>query len=259
MPSPTPAVSPRARGSKRAPRLSHLVIAVAVMAWLAAFGLPESVLVTMTAEDGVVEYASAFAWLLATVLCLRALRHTPRRARGWLAGWMVLCFVCMGEEVSWLQRVIGFDTPDAVFGGNLQQEVTLHNLPLFAPDGQSWREALATGELHPAMLLNVNKLFVLGMLGYFLGLPALMRWPRAAALLDWLGYRAVPFAFPAMLTLCLLASYVLVIGTSLDFTHAASEMRELFLAGFALAYVAVLTRESISIAENPVPVPVVRR
>ena len=215
------------------------------MAWLAALGLPESVLVTVTAEDGVVEYASAGAWLVATLLCGRALRRSPRRARGLLAGWMVLCFVCMGEEVSWLQRVIGFETPDAVFGRNLQQEVTLHNLPLFAPEGQSWREALATGELHPAMLLNANKLFVLGMLGYFLGLPALMRWPRVAALLDRAGYTAVPWTFPAVLTLGLVASYAVVVGTSLPFTHAVSELRELFLAGFALAYVAVLTPQSL--------------
>ncbi len=236
--------------------LRYLLIAAAAVAWLATFGLPESVLVTVTAEDGVVEYASAFAWLLATVLCLRAFGRTPRRARGLLLGWMALCFVCMGEEVSWLQRVIGFETPEPVFGQNLQQEVTLHNLPLFAPEGQSWREALATGEVHPALLLNINKLFVLGMLGYFLGLPVLMHWPRAVSLLDRFGYRRVSWVFPAMLTLGLLASYVVVVGASLDFTHAASEMRELFLAGFALAYVAALTRESVSIAETPVPVPV---
>ncbi len=225
--------------------LRHLLIAAAVVAWLAAFWLPESILVAVTIEDGVVEYASAFAWLLATLLCVRALGHAPRRARWLLAGWTALCFVCMGEEVSWGQRIVGFDTPDAVFGQNTQQEVTFHNLPIFAPEGQSWRKALATGELDLALLLNVNKLFVLGMCGYFLGLPVLMRWPRAARLLDRLGYTRVSWAFPAILILGLLASYAVVIGSSLPFAHAASELREFFLAGFALAYVAVLARQSL--------------
>ena len=236
-------MSPSTQQNAYTPR--HLLIAAAVVAWLAAFGLPESILVAMTIEDGVVEYASAFAWLLATLLCVRALGHAPRRARWLLAGWMALCFLCMGEEVSWGQRIVGFDTPDAVFGQNQQQEVTFHNLPIFAPEGQSWRKALATGELDPALLLNVNKLFVLGMCGYFLGLPALMRWPRAASLLDRFGYTPVSRAFPAILTLCLLFSYAVVIGASLPYAHAASELREFFLAGFALAYVAVLARQSL--------------
>ena len=242
----------RSQRARRFPQLHHLGIAAGVLALLAAIGLPEPVLVAATAEDGGVEYASAFAWLLATVLCAAALKKAPKNARWLLIGWMALCFVCMGEEVSWLQRVIGFETPDPVFGQNLQQEVTLHNLPFFAPEGQSWREALATGKFDPALLLNVNKLFVLGMCGYFLGLPALMRWPRAARLLDRLGYRAVSWKFPIVLTVGLAASYAIVVGTSLPYTHAISEIRELFLAGFALAYVAVLTRQSMSIAETGV-------
>ncbi|MEM7350757.1 MAG: hypothetical protein AAF657_08125 [Acidobacteriota bacterium] len=228
------------------------------MPLFAAFGLSEPALVDLTVEDGGVEYASAFAWLLATGLCAQTLWHQLRRpaarqARWLLVGWMALCFLCMGEEVSWGQRLIGFETPDPIFSQNRQQEVTLHNLPLFAPEGQSWRDALATGELNPALLLNINKLFVLGMLGYFVGLPVLARRPRIARLLGRFGYRDMSWAFPAVLSLGLVASYAVVIGTSLQFTHAVSELRELFLALFALTYVAVLTRQSTALAASRVP------
>jgi len=164
---------------------------------------------------------------------------------------MVLCFVCMGEEVSWLQRVIGFETPEHLIAQNAQQELNLHNLLVFAPEGQSWRQALASGEFSPALFLNVNKLFVLGMLGYFLGLPALMRVPRAASLLDRFGYRVPSPAFPVVLTTGLLTSYAIVVGTSLPFAHSISEFREFFLAGLALAYVVVLGRHSI-LSFNPI-------
>ncbi len=77
------------------------------------------------------------------------------------------------------------------------------------------------------------------------------RWLRAAALLDRLGYRTVSRTFPIVLTVGLAASYAIVVGTSLPYTHAISEIRELFLAGFALAYVAVLARPSIALADTP--------
>ena len=64
-------------------RLMDLV-AGALVAFFASLGLvPLSVLIEVTLEDGVVEYASAFAWMLGTVLCVRALVRGERRKR-WL-------------------------------------------------------------------------------------------------------------------------------------------------------------------------------
>jgi len=40
-----------------------------------------------------------------------------------------------GEEISWGQRLFGFQTPETIVGNNVQGEMTLHNLTLFDRGG----------------------------------------------------------------------------------------------------------------------------
>ncbi|QGG94963.1 hypothetical protein [Actinomarinicola tropica] len=78
-------------------------------------------------EDQVVEWATALAAASACALVLVAARRASLPLR--LALWATapVLFVMAGEEVSWLQRLLGYGTPDA-FSASSQGEANLHNL-----------------------------------------------------------------------------------------------------------------------------------
>lgn len=88
-------------------------------------------------EDGPVEWLSAALLALATLLyAAQAVRRHAAvgRVDGVTLGLLLLalaCFLIAGEEASWLQRVIGVETPDSFVGTNEQNEMNLHN---FATD-----------------------------------------------------------------------------------------------------------------------------
>ena len=79
-------------------------------------------------EDGWVEYGSFAAWTLATTLFIWAFVHS-RSIRRWVYVLLALCACFMAmEEISWGQRVLGWQGPDLLTEGNLQAETNLHNL-----------------------------------------------------------------------------------------------------------------------------------
>lgn len=84
-------------------------------------------------EDGVVEWGSALLLFVASIFAakwlLALIRRTQRPALDLLAagGFSLLFFVMAMEEISWFQRVIGFDTPGSVAERNWQGEFNLHN------------------------------------------------------------------------------------------------------------------------------------
>ena len=119
------------------PKLSIQVFAITILAMLILSGtlvVNSSLLNFLTREDGPIEYLG-FAFLLMTgVILLRGgivlNGHSPsqrlKRATLVLAG---LAFVvAAGEEISWGQRLIGFETPEALLEVNDQDEFNLHNI-----------------------------------------------------------------------------------------------------------------------------------
>ena len=43
-------------------------------------------------------------------------------------GWAVVLFIAMGEEISWGQRILGFETPESISEINFQDEFNIHNI-----------------------------------------------------------------------------------------------------------------------------------
>ena len=86
-------------------------------------------------EDSPVEWLSALLLLGASGLFANLLIGRLRGGAR-LASWACLppllfalvLFVMGMEEISWLQRVIGFDTPAELARANMQQEFNLHNV-----------------------------------------------------------------------------------------------------------------------------------
>lgn len=83
-------------------------------------------------EDGLVEYGTAFCLLGISLYSLRKfIKYKKNHALLWCVGtlgFFALFLFGAGEEVSWGQRIIGFETPESLKEINRQDEVTLHNI-----------------------------------------------------------------------------------------------------------------------------------
>ncbi len=83
-------------------------------------------------EDGPIEWATAMLFAVAFVAGLGAALALFKSRRRWEAAlylaFALVMFFCAGEEISWGQRILGFETPDALREINRQDEFTLHNI-----------------------------------------------------------------------------------------------------------------------------------
>jgi hypothetical protein len=99
----------------------------------------------LLAEDGPVEYLTVIAFLSASVMAAR-LASMHRHEFRWVSG--VYLVIAIGflliamEEVSWGQRVLNYETPEAIRRINGQCEVTLHNLGVMQGHTE-WMRVLA--------------------------------------------------------------------------------------------------------------------
>lgn len=81
-------------------------------------------------EDGVIETASAIFLLIASAFCaiVAIYREPEAMVRVMHAFLCLLFFVMAGEEVSWAQRFLEIETPEALRKVNVQKEMNFHNL-----------------------------------------------------------------------------------------------------------------------------------
>jgi len=83
------------------------------------------------AEDGPIEYGTAICLFLSSVILLGQAVRTARSG-GASSLWLVLYSAAFlfgaGEEISWGQRIIGWETTGFFAEHNVQNETTLHNL-----------------------------------------------------------------------------------------------------------------------------------
>ena len=82
-------------------------------------------------EDGIVEYGSALGWLSAA-LCGVAALPLDRRRFGmkmlFYALFVGFLVFAGGEEISWGQRILGYQTPETLAAVNKQREVNIHDI-----------------------------------------------------------------------------------------------------------------------------------
>ena len=170
-----------------------------------------------TYEDLVGEWAQTFSFLAAAILSVAvALRHS--RYRWFFAMLAVACSYVFFEEISWGQRIFGFDTPDFLKSRNLQGEANVHNL--------------FTGP-HKTLLKDMISVAVaIALVGYGLVYPVLkdLGW-RVALWCDRIGVAAPPLILSPFFTI---AAYFEL--KPLSFNEA--EIAELLIA-FALATTAL--------------------
>ncbi|WP_371227776.1 hypothetical protein [Roseovarius sp. 2305UL8-3] len=148
------------------------------------------------AEDGLVEYGTAIALLVASFILIRnglSLRsHGTKLAVGLTFFYALLFFFGAGEEISWGQRIFGWETPEAMKEINRQDETTLHNLEFGGV-------ALTKHLFGPVLTLTI--------LLYLLVLPLL--YPRVAVLRRFVDRIALPVPGKRHAAFALLGSLVI--------------------------------------------------
>lgn len=189
--------------------LSHVIIGVLF------FYLNTELFHRFIKEDSYIEYITAFFLLITSVLCFyKATQEEERLPQMLLFACSFLLFFGFGEEISWAQRIIGFETPDNLEKINAQQEFNLHNIHLSG--------------------VNLNKLIFgkilyTGVFIYFLTFRVLYR--RLKWFSNLIDKFKVPLPSP-------LQSFLYMLCFSIAFLIRDGEMwemQEFILAGFIFA------------------------
>lgn len=128
-------------------------------------------------EDGIVESIGALFFLLASVILILTyfkIKKTTSSAYRkpeaiWILGLALLFFVAFGEEISWGQRIYGFETPEGLKEYNKQHEFNIHNLEPF--HGLDEKGEPKTGL---AALMTSHRLFYAILIGYIIIIPLIM-------------------------------------------------------------------------------------
>lgn len=208
-----------------------------VGAGLIAFALgmylwPGDLTGTRFTESGPIELITAFAYAFAASAAAIAAARADSPFRWYLIMWMVLCVVFFGEETSWLQHMIGYETPAEIAALNAQSEFNLHNLNVLYSVG------VFDDPLNWRLLYQSHNLFRMGFIAYFLILPVL-------AYLAWSGRLIDKFAFPypglrflATFWPSIVISHILIVSSTHPLRAAMSETLELIyalaIAGFVV-------------------------
>jgi hypothetical protein len=106
-----------------------LALTAAAFASILLLGASPRAFAAVSAEDGAVEALSAGALFLGSLALLgAAFMRGPTLRRTLALGLGVLLFLTAMEEISWMQRVVGFQTPEELASVNMQGEFNFHNL-----------------------------------------------------------------------------------------------------------------------------------
>ena len=218
-------------------RLSLITGFVALGIVLAVFLGDETVIETLSAEDGLIENISAGLWFIGFVVCIvRLLGKHSNRYRLFLLFWALFCFFCLGEETSWFQRFIHYSSPSCIENINAQDEFNLHNIDFF--QGGNWvtGDSGSSAKINLKLFLGAQNLFRFGYLIYFLFIPILLYMGRLRTIEKKLNYPCPNVCFVLSTWSVLIISFVFVFFNR-EIKSSLAETREMLYALFILLYI----------------------
>jgi hypothetical protein len=121
--------------------------------------------IQLTLEDNVFEALTAIFFLVSAIFFVR--NFLVSKNLYFLALAIVFTFGA-GEEISWGQRLFGFETPESIDARNRQNEFNLHNLDIFHP-----QEEGGISKSGLSKLLTIDFLFNLFWLSWCIIIPVL--------------------------------------------------------------------------------------
>lgn len=138
--------------------------ALLVLLPLSCFVFEPAILKELAVEDGLVENTSAINWLLASLVMFMLFF---KKKNTWYLLLGIFFAVCLGEEISWGQRLFSFNVPQVVQENNYQGEFNLHNLNFFE---RRYGEKGAWGVMH-----DLGRIFAIFWFSYGCVLPVLLK------------------------------------------------------------------------------------
>lgn len=150
---------------------------------------------------------------------------------------LFVCFISLGEEISWGQRIFNIQTPKVIADANRQSELNFHNLYIFS-GGSTWRHFFKTGEFNYYQIFDMQNLFRIGFVVFFIFFPLMIAMNVGSNMLNSLGYHKPETYFSILITLFLFFSFIITIGNGKDITylHSIQEIREMSYALFIAMY-----------------------
>lgn len=189
-------------------------------------------------EGGPHEFLQFIVIGSAFCVAVRTLTGFPVRQFPWLGAWVGLaalcCFYVAGEEISWGQHLFGWTTPEFWDAINDQHETNFHNTSAWLD--QKPRLLLEIGILTGGIIAPILRRFR----------PALLP-ARFAAIYPPSGLSII-----AGIALCIKIANSLGEGFHISLFERASEVEELYMFYFVLAYLVWLRRRlRVRISGNP--------
>ncbi len=132
---------------------------VAILLGVVAAGMGKKVYKLYTMEDGVAEVIQVILYIAAFVFCFKVTRklwQTDQKIFAAMYAVVLLgLFFMIGEELSWGQRIFGWETSEALREINKQEETNLHNIHGVGSTFK-WLQLLvgAYGTILPLLLLS---------------------------------------------------------------------------------------------------------
>ena len=141
-------------------------------------------------------------------------------------------FTGFGEEISWGQRIINFQTPDIIEKHNVQKEFNFHNLDMFeirATEGQR--------KSNYALLMHINVLFIFFWFSYCVVIPVVNKFSQSCSALFqtvnipiiplWIGlFFIIDFSLSRLIGVLITGDIRSVLIISSDFLNALMEIEE---------------------------------
>ena len=114
------------------PAVYYLIFLLLLISYWFVYALsPEFHAEWLQDEDHLIEWLTFMSFAMAAVFMAMIFKYHRKMDR-WTFAYLLcvtlFCFVCAGEEISWAQRVVGFETPERIADFNEQGEFNLHNL-----------------------------------------------------------------------------------------------------------------------------------
>lgn len=238
-------------------------------------------------EDNILEWLSALLVLIGAVFFAAACARQLKQPLGGLgtiffrllipAGFAGLYFLIGMEEISWGQRILGFETPDGLAAQNWQGEFNLHNIhtdiselayylgtglffiifPLAEPSVRHWKPVRYFAHFIPNRTVaaisapmvflsyghwNLVPVQMLCMIGFL----AMLTFAACASRQGWIGEARL---FLALAVLIAVGQFlILIMGPQMTDIPDPTEFRELFISiglfGFAGYYLFGTERQS---------------
>jgi hypothetical protein len=192
----------------------------------------------ITREDGFIENLTAVFYLAGFIIGLITIFKIKNNRKALLFPiiWTLLCFIFLGEETSWFQRLFNYSVP-GVENVNAQGEFNFHNLAIFKGE-----DLFIDGKLSKLGIVNFLKstqnIFRICFFSYFVIFPLLMLVSNKVKLLfNKIGYIKPHNYFILSIILVFGCSFIFAIISPLQKKMALAETREMLYAFFIFMYV----------------------